>query len=98
MYLEPHLDNLLRLVREKAMIQYCIPYSIIDMTKMAQAFNISVEVLEDDLVALIRKNKISARIDSHKKVRAAVLVGSVLYLLRVLLATLDSLHQKAGKA
>lgn len=98
MYLEPHLDNLLRLVREKAMIQYCRPYSIIDMTKMAQAFNISVEVLEDDLVALIRKNKISARIDSHKKVRAAVLVGSVLYLLRVLLATLDSLHQKAGKA
>ncbi|EPB84329.1 hypothetical protein HMPREF1544_08924 [Mucor circinelloides 1006PhL] len=68
MYLEPHLDNLLRLVREKAMIQYCIPYSVIDMTKMAQAFNISVDELEDDLVALIRKNKISARIDSHKKI------------------------------
>ncbi|KAL9543316.1 hypothetical protein MBANPS3_008170 [Mucor bainieri] len=68
MYLEPHLDTLLNLVREKAMIQYCIPYSIIDMTKMAQAFNISVEVLENDLVGLIRKNKISARIDSHKKI------------------------------
>ncbi|CEP15292.1 hypothetical protein [Parasitella parasitica] len=68
MYLEPHLDNLLHLVREKAMIQYCIPYSIIDMTKMAQAFSIKVSILEDDLVGLIRKNKISARIDSHKKI------------------------------
>ncbi|KAI8640945.1 26S proteasome subunit RPN7-domain-containing protein [Parasitella parasitica] len=68
MYLEPHLDNLLHLVREKAMIQYCIPYSIVDMTKMAQAFNIEVSVLENDLVSLIRKNKISARIDNHKKI------------------------------
>lgn len=69
MYLASHIDQLIQLVREKAMVQYCIPYSMIDMRKMAAAFNISVDALEGDLVDLIgKKEKISARIDSYKKV------------------------------
>ncbi|GAA5806243.1 hypothetical protein HPULCUR_011774 [Helicostylum pulchrum] len=69
MYLEPHLDTLIQLVREKAMIQYCIPYSIVDMRKMAASFNLSVDDLENDLAGLIgKKRKIDARIDSHKKI------------------------------
>jgi COP9 signalosome complex subunit 1 len=69
MYLQPHLEALVQLVREKAMVQYCIPYSIVDMRKMALAFNINVDELEEYLVTLIgKKEKISARIDSHKKV------------------------------
>jgi COP9 signalosome complex subunit 1 len=69
MHLQPHLETLAQLVREKAMVQYCIPYSIVDMRKMALAFNLHVDELEEYLVTLIgKKEKISARIDSHKKV------------------------------
>lgn len=69
MYLAPHLDKLIQLVRERAMIQYCIPYSIVGMRKMATAFKMSIDDLENDLAGLIgKKQKIDARIDSHKKV------------------------------
>lgn len=51
------------------MIQYCIPYSIVDMRRMALVFNITVEDLERDLVQLIgQRDRISARIDSYEKV------------------------------
>lgn len=70
MYLASLLDNLVQLVREKAMVQYCIPYSVVDMRKMAASFSIPIDELEEDLIVLIsRKEKISARIDSHKKVQ-----------------------------
>ncbi|KAI7898274.1 26S proteasome subunit RPN7-domain-containing protein, partial [Cokeromyces recurvatus] len=68
-HLQPHLNQLIQLVREKAMVQYCIPYNVIDMRKMAVAFNLELNELEDYLVILIsKKEKISARIDSHRKV------------------------------
>ncbi|KAI7889904.1 26S proteasome subunit RPN7-domain-containing protein [Mucor mucedo] len=69
MYLASHLDILIQLVREKAMVQYCIPYSVVDMRKMAASFNIPIDELEDDLIILIsRKEKIAARINSHEKI------------------------------
>jgi COP9 signalosome complex subunit 1 len=69
MYLDCHLESLFQLVREKAMVQYCMPYSIVDMRKMASSFSIPIDDLESDLVVLIsKKEKIHARIDSHKKV------------------------------
>ncbi|KAI9482756.1 MAG: 26S proteasome subunit RPN7-domain-containing protein [Benjaminiella poitrasii] len=68
-YLQPHLSQLIQLVRERAMVQYCIPYNVIDMRKMASAFNLELDALEDQLVMLIgNKEKISARIDSHNKI------------------------------
>ncbi|OBZ90701.1 COP9 signalosome complex subunit 1 [Choanephora cucurbitarum] len=68
-YLASHLAKLTQLVREKAMIQYCLPYSMIDMRKMAKAFDVSLEELENELVHLIgKKDKIHARIDSHQKI------------------------------
>ena len=69
-YLASHLAKLTQLVREKAMIQYCLPYSMIDMRKMAKAFDVSLEELENELMHLIgKKDKIHARIDSHQKVK-----------------------------
>jgi COP9 signalosome complex subunit 1 len=51
------------------MIQYCVPYSIIDMHRMASAFNTTTEKLESELIRLIgHKGRIRARIDSHEKV------------------------------
>ncbi|CAO3682959.1 unnamed protein product [Rhizopus stolonifer] len=69
MFIESNLERLIQLVREKAIVQYCIPYSNIDMRKMAQAFSIDVDTLEDHLVDLIGKNEtMTARIDSHNKI------------------------------
>ncbi|KAI8330466.1 26S proteasome subunit RPN7-domain-containing protein [Chlamydoabsidia padenii] len=69
LYLNSHVDKLFQCIRERAMIQYCIPYSIIDMRRMASVFNMTVENLELDLVNLIGQNdRISARIDSYEKV------------------------------
>ncbi|KAI8991021.1 26S proteasome subunit RPN7-domain-containing protein [Mycotypha africana] len=70
MYLQPHhVETMIQLVREKSMVQYCLPYSVIDMRKMATAFNMSLTTLEDELCALIaKKGKIAARIDSHRKI------------------------------
>ncbi|KAI8380311.1 26S proteasome subunit RPN7-domain-containing protein [Blakeslea trispora] len=68
LYLAPHVDRLVQLVRERAMIQYCLPYCVVDMRKMANALDVSLEVLEDELIELIgKKDKIHARIDSHLK-------------------------------
>ncbi|RCH83363.1 cop9 signalosome complex subunit [Rhizopus azygosporus] len=69
MYMESNVDHLIQLVHEKAIAQYCVPYSIIDMRKMATAFSIDIETLEEILTDLIGKNKtMAARIDSHNKI------------------------------
>ena len=39
------------------------------MQKMAEAFNTSLPLLENELMHLILDNQINARIDSHNKVR-----------------------------
>ena len=38
------------------------------MRKMAEAFNTSLALLENELMTLILDNQINARIDSHNKV------------------------------
>ncbi|KAG0176577.1 cop9 signalosome complex subunit [Apophysomyces sp. BC1034] len=70
MYLYSHVDTLIHQIREKAMVQYCVPYSSVDMHRMAAAFNMSVEHLENDLVSLISEDngRITARIDSNQKI------------------------------
>ncbi len=50
-------------------IQYFSPYLSVDLHRMAAAFNTSVSSLEDELTQLILDGQISARIDSHAKVR-----------------------------
>lgn len=50
-------------------VQYFKPYMSADLNKMAVAFNTSVAHLEDELTQLILDDQISARIDSHAKVK-----------------------------
>lgn len=62
-----------------------------DLNKMAVAFNTSVANLEDELTQLILDDQISARIDSHTKVKWAkhYLVNSMQMLLHnILLVTI----------
>ncbi|ORY94140.1 26S proteasome subunit RPN7-domain-containing protein [Syncephalastrum racemosum] len=71
LYLGSHADRLIELIEEKAMIQYCRPYATVDMHRMASAFQLDVDKLQKDVIALIRKNKIGVRIDSHQKILLA---------------------------
>ena len=48
--------------------QYFSPYLSANMRKMAEAFNTSLALLENELMTLILDNQINARIDSHNKV------------------------------
>ena len=53
-------------------LQYFSPYMSVDLHRMATAFNTSVLLLESELTQLILDGQISARIDSHAKVRSRV--------------------------
>lgn len=71
MYLSQHLQTLLTMIRNKALIQYFSPFSSVDLHRMATAFNTTVSSLEDELTQLILDGQISARIDSNAKVMYA---------------------------
>ncbi|CAH2244356.1 COP9 signalosome complex subunit 1 [Pararge aegeria] len=68
MYLAPHLNSLYMQIRNRALIQYFSPYLSADMHLMADAFNRTVNALEDELMQLILDGQIQARIDSHNKI------------------------------
>ncbi|MCP9264687.1 COP9 signalosome complex subunit 1 [Dirofilaria immitis] len=67
MHLWSHVKELYHLIRRRAIVQYFTPYAVADMNKMATTFRVHVSELENELVKLIEKNEISARIDSSCK-------------------------------
>ncbi|EDV27721.1 uncharacterized protein TRIADDRAFT_53707 [Trichoplax adhaerens] len=67
-YLSSHINTLYTMIRNKALKQYCSPYVLADLRRMAVAFNTTVPDLENELTALILDGFIDARIDSHNKV------------------------------
>ncbi|GLT77592.1 hypothetical protein SLA2020_491600 [Shorea laevis] len=67
-HLHDHIEMLYDQIRNKALIQYTLPFVSVDMRMMADAFKTSVAGLEKELEALITDNQIQARIDSHNKI------------------------------
>jgi COP9 signalosome complex subunit 1 len=67
-YLAPHLRILYYEIRHRIIITYFLPYKNASMTIMARQLNTTMDVLEDELVHLIRSGKIKARIDSKNKI------------------------------
>jgi COP9 signalosome complex subunit 1 len=67
-YLAPHLRTLYYDIRHRIIITYFLPYKNASMTIMARQLNTTIDVLEDELVHLIRSGKIKARIDSKNKI------------------------------
>ena len=67
-YLTKHLTSLYDEIRHRIIITYFLPYKNADMNAMAMKLNTTVNVLEDELVHLIRLGKIEARIDSKNKI------------------------------
>eukprot|EP00210_Caulerpa_lentillifera_P005804 g5550.t1 len=68
MYLGPHLHEIYSLIRQRALIQYTVPFSSISLHSMAEALNVSIQDVERELVSLIMKDQIVARVDSENKI------------------------------
>ncbi len=68
LYLHRHVEALCRQIRERALVQYTIPFTSVVMQNMATAFNTNVESLEKEIASLIAKGQINARVDSHNKI------------------------------
>ncbi|XP_065570904.1 COP9 signalosome complex subunit 1-like [Artemia franciscana] len=66
MYLAPHVNSLYAQIRSRALIQYFRSYSSADLRIMASAFNTTVSDLQLELIPLIQKGQISARINSEE--------------------------------
>ncbi|CAF0878786.1 unnamed protein product [Rotaria sp. Silwood1] len=67
-YLAPHLCTLYYEIRHRIIITYFSPYKNACMKTMARQLNTTIDILEDELVHLIRSGKIKARIDSKNKI------------------------------
>ena len=68
LYLHNHVDRLYKEIRDRALIQYTLPYSSIHLDNMAQAFGASSKGLRKELAALISSGSIRAKIDSQKNI------------------------------
>ena len=62
------VENLIRRIMEKSIMQYCLPYKSVDLNVMAKTLNKSLIDLEKDLVAMSSSEAIRAKIDSQNKV------------------------------
>lgn len=70
-YADKNVEALLSDIRGKALVQYFSPYSVVNMHKMAEAFNISVDQLEKEVHEAIVGGHIKAKMDSVGKVMYA---------------------------
>ena len=57
-HLHDHVETLYEQIRNKALIQYTLPFVSVDLNMMANAFNTSVTGLEKELEALITNDQI----------------------------------------
>lgn len=66
MYLHTRLNSMFDMIMERILLQYCQPYSSLDLQRMSTSLKIDLSVLESDLAKLIGNNKLNYRIDSAK--------------------------------
>ncbi|UPQ98716.1 subunit RPN7 of 26S proteasome [Chloropicon primus] len=67
-YLHKHIEELGNQIREKAIVQYTIPFTSVVLQNMATAFNVDVDSLEKEIADLIANGQIHAKVDSHNKI------------------------------
>lgn len=67
-HLKSTVEDIYKIINERAIVQYFSPFQTVDMNKMAKSFNMTVQELQEKLVKLIASNDIKARIDSHNKI------------------------------
>ena len=67
-HLAPHVPALMNMIRNRALVLYFQPFASIRLEKMAQAFGLSLEETEKQIVSLIQEGQIKGRVDSQNKV------------------------------
>lgn len=67
-HLSGHVQDLSALIRDRALVLYFQPFQSIRLTRMGEAFGMTVEEIEKHIVRLIQAGDIKARIDSQNKV------------------------------
>lgn len=65
-YLAPHVKPLYALIRERCIAQYFSPYTCVSLAKMASAFAMEAAAVEREMVMLIERGKLTARIDTQR--------------------------------
>lgn len=71
-YLNPHIKELYGKVRSKSIVQYFIPFSCVTLEQMATAFAPVGDVsIEDELIEMIQRGMLDARIDLVEKVKTS---------------------------
>ena len=65
-YLYRHFDKIFTLVRDKAIVQYFVPYSTVSFSSLASSFNTNEKTMVAILVELIKSETLPARLDMEK--------------------------------
>lgn len=68
-HLQRHIKDLYEMIRSKSIVQYFIPFSCVTLASMAEAFATGEAELEKELVGMIGKGTLDARIDTKNRVR-----------------------------
>lgn len=63
-YAAKHVENICRLIRRRAFVQYTATFGVIDLPTMAKVFRTNTSELIEELVDLIDSDLLNARIDS----------------------------------
>lgn len=70
LFLSPHVNNLYQMIRSKSIVQYFIPFSSVTLSALEAAFprpgatTASVHLMEEELVEMIHRGILDARIDT----------------------------------
>ncbi|KAL8722909.1 MAG: hypothetical protein Q9225_000679 [Loekoesia sp. 1 TL-2023] len=76
MYLQQHLSELYFRIRSKAIQQYFIPFSCATLAALATAFDTKEQTIEQELIDMIKRGNLDARIDLVDRVVLATTVDS----------------------
>lgn len=69
LHLQKHIDEIYHLVRSKSIVQYFIPFSCVTLDSLNSAFAPPGKTIEKELVAMITRKELDARIDTQNRVR-----------------------------
>ncbi|VDN56104.1 unnamed protein product [Dracunculus medinensis] len=67
----PRMNELCKMIRHQAIIQYFLPFEAADIVKMSTVFRLSSQELMDELFLLIENDSLRARIDAVNKILVA---------------------------
>lgn len=72
LHLQGHVRRIYQAIRSKSIVQYFIPFSTVTMANMASVFATAEDAMETELVDMIKRDDLPARIDTQHRVRQSI--------------------------